>query len=116
MSAKDDDIVRNPGRVTEISFMCFYADLCKSATLLELLDLKYRVHWLIFDFSNGSVKVKFLLTTKQSATVQVSVLKQKSEITRKSSCVNARGIPPARGCKMLTLPPHRLDLTPPGWT
>ena len=35
--------------------------------------------------------------------------------TRKSSCVNARGIPPARGRKML-IPPHRLDLTPPiGW-
>ena len=31
--------------------------------------------------------------------------------TRKSSCVNARGIPPARGRKMLT--PPRLDLTPP---
>ena len=31
--------------------------------------------------------------------------------TRKSSCVNARGIPPARGRKMLTTP------TPPaGWT
>ena len=51
--------------------------------------------------------------------------------TRKSSCVNARGIPPARGHKMLTpLPPLTdppcwldwptppwLDLTPPGsWT
>ena len=43
--------------------------------------------------------------------------------TRKSSCVNARGIPPARGRKMLTPPPagpdppppHQLDLTPPGW-
>ena len=34
--------------------------------------------------------------------------------TRKSSCVNARGIPPARGRKMLT--PPWLDLTPPGWT
>ena len=43
-----------------------------SATLLELLDLKYRVYWLICDFSNGSVKAKFLLTTKQSATVRVS--------------------------------------------
>ena len=29
-------------------------------------------------------------------------------LTRKSSCVNARGIPPATGRKMLT--------TPPGWT
>ena len=56
--------------------------------------------------------------------------------TRKSSCVNARGIPPARGRKMLTplpppagpdpppppldlTPPVKLDLTPPppaGWT
>ena len=35
--------------------------------------------------------------------------------TRKSSCVNARGIPPARGRKMLTPPRHWLDLTPPGW-
>ena len=43
--------------------------------------------------------------------------------TRKTSCVNARGIPPARGRKMLTPPPpagwtwppphRRLDLTPP---
>ena len=33
--------------------------------------------------------------------------------TRKSSCVNARGIPPARGRKMLTPPPCQLDLTPP---
>ena len=37
--------------------------------------------------------------------------------TRKSSCVNARGIPPARGRKMLTPPPPRLDWPPPGsWT
>ena len=40
--------------------------------------------------------------------------------TRKSSSVNARGIPPARGRKMLTPPAGpdpspRLDLTPPGW-
>ena len=41
-------------------------------------------------------------------------------LTRKSSCVNARDIPPARGRKMLTPPPlagpdppPRLDLTPP---
>ena len=43
-------------------------------------------------------------------------------VTRKSSCVNARGIPPARGRKMLTPPPaagpdpphpRQLDLTPP---
>ena len=42
--------------------------------------------------------------------------KQNNFQTRKSSCVNARGIPPARGRKMLTPPPHWLDLTPPpGW-
>ena len=41
----------------------------------------------------------------------------KINTTRKSSCVNTRGIPPARGRKMLTPPPTSwTDLTPPGWT
>ena len=58
--------------------------------------------------------LQFSVQEEQNQLWLINVLKFEIEIwaTRKSSCVNARGIPPARGRKMLT-PPRQLDLTPP---
>ena len=52
---------------------------------------------------------RFVLTVKQ-------IVYPSQKITRKSSCVNARGIPPARGRKMLTPPPVGPDPPLGSWT
>ena len=87
--------------------------------LLEILRL-----WLVHElFMMAAYEKNVIVFGQEFLTYSYNKDIYDPVITRKSSCVNARGIPPARGRKMLT-PPRWLTppiarltwLPPTGWT